>query len=127
MGLVRADTSIIRCTVFGCSSIGGSPLSSCLTVGCYLPRWALKEKGKSTLLLYCISRLIPDGSKTDLSPPRINRRRNDALQKGNESLAGDNKSLARDAYVKAVDVTPEMAYQLIKVRLSSAGRRKKHF
>jgi hypothetical protein len=44
------------------------------------------------------------------------RRRNDAKAKGNQLLAEGKKTQARDAFVKAVDVTPEMAYQLIKVR-----------
>lgn len=43
------------------------------------------------------------------------RRRSDALAKGNAFLAEGQKGLARDCFVKGVDVTPEMAYQLIKV------------
>lgn len=42
------------------------------------------------------------------------KRRNDALAKGNECLAAGNSAMARDHFVKAVDITPEMAYQLIK-------------
>lgn len=44
------------------------------------------------------------------------KRRSDALAKGNAFLAAGNLAQARDAFVKAVDVTPAMAYQLIKVR-----------
>lgn len=47
-----------------------------------------------------------------------NRRRNDALAKGNAFLAEGKGGQAREAFVKAVDVTPEMAFQLIKVRCS---------
>ena len=43
------------------------------------------------------------------------RRRSDALAKGNAFLAEGQKGLARDCFVKGVDVTPEMAYQFIKV------------
>ncbi|GAA6024160.1 hypothetical protein JCM11491_001019 [Sporobolomyces phaffii] len=42
------------------------------------------------------------------------KRRNEALAKGNSFRAEGKHSQAREAYVKAVDVTPEMAYQLIK-------------
>ncbi|KAL8278112.1 hypothetical protein RQP46_009436 [Phenoliferia psychrophenolica] len=42
------------------------------------------------------------------------RKRTDALAKGTAFLAEGKKGLARDCFVKAVDVTPEMAYQLIK-------------
>ena len=47
------------------------------------------------------------------------RKRTDALAKGNAFLAEGQKGLARDCFVKGVDVTPEMAYQLIKVRAYS--------
>ena len=43
------------------------------------------------------------------------KRRNEALAKGNAFLAAGNATQAREAFVKAVDVTPAMAYQLIKV------------
>lgn len=46
------------------------------------------------------------------------RRRTEALAKGVALLAEGQESRARDYFVKAVDVTPEMAYQLIKVRIS---------
>ncbi|KAK4704526.1 exonuclease 1, partial [Phenoliferia sp. Uapishka_3] len=42
------------------------------------------------------------------------KKRSDALKKGNAFLAEGQKGLARDCFVKGVDVTPEMAYQLIK-------------
>ncbi|GAA5999053.1 hypothetical protein JCM5350_002066 [Sporobolomyces pararoseus] len=42
------------------------------------------------------------------------RRRNEALAKGNALLAEGKTNQARDFFVKAVDVTPAMAYQLIK-------------
>lgn len=44
------------------------------------------------------------------------KRRNDAQAKGNAFLAAGNPTRAREAFVKAVDVTPAMAFQLIKVR-----------
>ncbi|GAA5915634.1 uncharacterized protein JCM6883_000698 [Sporobolomyces salmoneus] len=42
------------------------------------------------------------------------RRRNEALAKGNAFLAEGKSNQARECFVKAVDVTPAMAYQLIK-------------
>ncbi|GAA5992168.1 hypothetical protein JCM5350_002559 [Sporobolomyces pararoseus] len=42
------------------------------------------------------------------------KRRNEALAKGNALLAEGKANQARDFFVKAVDVTPAMAYQLIK-------------
>ncbi|GAA5959865.1 hypothetical protein JCM3765_000626 [Sporobolomyces pararoseus] len=42
------------------------------------------------------------------------RRRNEALAKGNALLAEGKANQARDFFVKAVDVTPAMAYQFIK-------------
>jgi exonuclease-1 len=45
------------------------------------------------------------------------KRRNEALAKGNKYLIEGKQTLARESFVKAVDVTPEMAYQLIKVSL----------
>ncbi|KAL8276082.1 hypothetical protein RQP46_011514 [Phenoliferia psychrophenolica] len=41
-------------------------------------------------------------------------KRTDALAKGAVFLAEGKKGLARDCFVKAADVTPEIAYQLIK-------------
>ncbi|SCV74311.1 BQ2448_6743 [Microbotryum intermedium] len=41
-------------------------------------------------------------------------RRSEALAKGNACLAEGKLTQAREAFVKAVDVTPAMAYQLIK-------------
>lgn len=45
------------------------------------------------------------------------KRRNEALAKGNAFLSAGNATQARESFVKAVDVTPAMAYQLIKVRV----------
>ncbi|BGO99453.1 hypothetical protein NBRC10513v2_003550 [Rhodotorula toruloides] len=42
------------------------------------------------------------------------KRRSDALAKGNAFLAEGKAGQARECFVKAVDVTPAMAYQLIK-------------
>ncbi|GAA5870805.1 hypothetical protein JCM1840_006809 [Sporobolomyces johnsonii] len=42
------------------------------------------------------------------------KRRSDALAKGNVFLAEGKTSQARECFVKAIDVTPAMAYQLIK-------------
>jgi predicted negative regulator of RcsB-dependent stress response len=47
---------------------------------------------------------------------RLDRRRNEALTRGNALLAEGKATQARECFVKAVDVTPEMAFQLIKVR-----------
>lgn len=44
-------------------------------------------------------------------------RRADALAKGKALLAEGKAAQAREYFVKACDVTPEMAYQLIKVCL----------
>lgn len=49
------------------------------------------------------------------------RRRNDALAKGNAFLAEGKATQARECFVKAVDVTPAMAYQLIKVSTNFRG------
>lgn len=43
-------------------------------------------------------------------------RRTEALATAAALLAEGKAALAREHYVKAVDVTPQMAYQLIKVR-----------
>ncbi|KAH8926235.1 PIN domain-like protein, partial [Atractiella rhizophila] len=43
------------------------------------------------------------------------RRRKEALAAGKKALQEGKKSLARDYFIKAVDVTPAMAFQLIKV------------
>lgn len=48
------------------------------------------------------------------------RRRSDAFAKGNAFRAEGKGAQARECYVKAVDVTPAMAYQLIKVRRDGA-------
>ncbi|BGP24345.1 hypothetical protein JCM10295v2_003255 [Rhodotorula toruloides] len=42
------------------------------------------------------------------------KRRSDALAKGNAFLAEGKAGQARECFVKAVDITPAMAYQLIK-------------
>ena len=52
----------------------------------------------------------------------VHRRRSDALAKGNAFRAEGKGAQARECYVKAVDVTPAMAYQLIKVRGEGAWR-----
>lgn len=46
------------------------------------------------------------------------RRRAENLAKANALMAEGKHNQARDFYAKAVDITPQMAYQLIKVRLS---------
>ena len=45
------------------------------------------------------------------------QRREDNLAKANALASQGKHSQARDFYVKCVDVTPQMAYQLIKVGL----------
>ena len=47
-------------------------------------------------------------------------RREEALARANALAAQGQHTRAREHYVKCVDVTPQMAYQLIKVRISSA-------
>jgi hypothetical protein len=59
-------------------------------------------------------RSFEKGRKADASG-NVNRRRSEALAKGNAFLAEGKTTQARDCFVKAVDVTPEMAYQFIKV------------
>jgi len=44
------------------------------------------------------------------------RKRADALARGRAFLAEGKSAQARECFVKAVDVTPAMAFQLIKVR-----------
>jgi exonuclease 1 len=44
------------------------------------------------------------------------RKRADAIARAKSLAVEGKRSQARDHYVKAVDVTPQMAYQLIKVR-----------
>ncbi|ORY92746.1 PIN domain-like protein [Leucosporidium creatinivorum] len=70
----------------------------------------LKHYGVTPLIVFD-GGLLP--SKMGTEDDR-ERRRNDALAKGNAFLAEGKGSQARDCFVKAVDVTPEMAYQLIK-------------
>lgn len=43
------------------------------------------------------------------------QKRGENLERANSLAAQGNHSLARDFYAKCVDVTPQMAYQLIKV------------
>ena len=47
-------------------------------------------------------------------------RRAEALARGDALAAQGRHAQAREHYVKCVYVTPQMAYQLIKVRISSA-------
>ena len=49
--------------------------------------------------------------------PDPRRRRGESLAKANALAAQGRSKEARDIYTKCVDVTPEMAYQLIKVSL----------
>jgi exonuclease 1 len=49
--------------------------------------------------------------------PDPRRRREESLAKANALAAQGRSKEARDIYTKCVDVTPEMAYQLIKVSL----------
>jgi hypothetical protein len=51
----------------------------------------------------------------------IRRRREDNLSKANALAAQGRSKDARDLYTKCVDVTPEMALQLIKVGLMEPG------
>jgi exonuclease-1 len=44
------------------------------------------------------------------------QRRDENLAKGNALAAQGKHSQAREYYVKCIDVTPQMAFQLIKVR-----------
>lgn len=44
------------------------------------------------------------------------QRRDENLAKGNALAAQSKHQQARDLYVKCIDVTPQMAFQLIKVR-----------
>ena len=46
------------------------------------------------------------------------KRREENLSRANALAAQGKHSQAREYYVKCVDVTPQMAYQLIKVRTS---------
>ena len=47
------------------------------------------------------------------------KRRDENLSRANVLAAQGKDSAAREYYVKCVDVTPQMAYQLIKVRVST--------
>lgn len=80
---------------------------------------AQKTNGKS--MLAHRTSLNTDTVLTPVCLP--NRRRTEALAKGNAYLAEGKQSLAREAFVKAVDVTPEMAFQLIKVSLGALVQR----
>ncbi|RUP44580.1 PIN domain-like protein, partial [Jimgerdemannia flammicorona] len=55
-----------------------------------------------------------------LSIPRLGRRRNENKDKGIALLLEGKKEQAQKCFQKCVDVTPEMAYQFIKV-LRSEG------
>lgn len=48
------------------------------------------------------------------------KRRDENLARANALAAQGKHSQAREHYVKCVDVTPQMAYQLIKVCVSSS-------
>jgi exonuclease 1 len=48
------------------------------------------------------------------------RRRNEFRERGHALAAQGKLSQARELYVKSVDVTPQMAFQLIKVRIELA-------
>ena len=50
------------------------------------------------------------------------QRREENLSRANALAAQGKQSQAREYYVKCIDVTPQMAYQLIKVRMLRAGR-----
>lgn len=54
------------------------------------------------------------GTEIDRQAKRVEN-----LEKGNALAAQGRHSQARDYYCKCVDVTPQMAFQLIKVRFSS--------
>lgn len=47
------------------------------------------------------------------------QQREESLSRGNALAAQGKHSQARDCYVKCVDVTPQMAYQFIKVSITS--------
>jgi len=48
------------------------------------------------------------------------QKREEYLAKGNAFMAQGKSSLARECFVKCVDVTPQMAFQFIKVGLVSS-------
>lgn len=48
------------------------------------------------------------------------QRREESLARGNALTAQGKHSQARECYVKCVDITPQMAYQLIKASYASA-------
>jgi exonuclease-1 len=82
--------------------------------GALLPSKMGTETGREKYVFLSTNILM---NHDKLSQTITNRRRKDALSKGNALLAEGKKSQARDCFVKGVDVTPEMAYQLIKVSL----------
>ncbi|GAA6007840.1 hypothetical protein JCM10207_004895 [Rhodosporidiobolus poonsookiae] len=70
----------------------------------------LKYYGVTPLLVFD-GGLLPSKMGTE---DERERRRTDALAKGRAFLAEGKGSQARECFVKAVDITPAMAYQLIK-------------
>lgn len=108
--------SITRCIESECWSITELHLLSYSMEDCYLRKWELKEIERSKLTTFLFSSLSIQLVLTTFET-RVRRRRNEALAKGNALLAEGKANQARDFFVKAVDVTPAMAYQLIKVSL----------
>ncbi|RUS29376.1 PIN domain-like protein, partial [Jimgerdemannia flammicorona] len=81
--------------------------------GGYLPAKANTEVERESIISF--SRLF-----ALLSIPRLGRRRNENKYKGIALLREGKKEQAQKCFQKCVDVTPEMAYQFIKV-LRSEG------
>jgi exonuclease-1 len=84
------------------------PHSWSLTEGHYLANWAQSTNAKS--------KWTTAQSNQSLSlRPAFHSRRSDALARAYALLAEGQHKQARELFVRAVDVTPKMAYQLIKV------------
>lgn len=49
------------------------------------------------------------------------QRREESLKKGNALAAQGKHTQARECYVKCVDVTPQMAFQFIKVSIANVN------
>ena len=102
-------TSTMRSSACACSGTLASCLSSSLTVAHCPQRPAQSSSASGTSSrpwhrLHCTCRA--DWQSTS--------KRAEAKAKGLASLAEGKRALARDHFVKAIDVTPEMAFQLIK-------------
>lgn len=104
--LMEIDSSTMQCTESAYCDISVSHLISCLT-GVHCPPKRVQRS------------LEPSASRQDF-PRRgvtwlMSRSRADSLAKAQSLESQGRMNEARECYTKCLDITPEMAFQLIKV------------